>query len=197
MKEIQDLRAKRSSSSTEPAEGNPNDNVDDDKMITYLENKWMVMTNLIVFLAAEVNNLQQYSRLNNLLLHNLPDMPIGDDIPKGTAFSKVVAARINTLIKPEEAISHRDIDTSHYNRKPISKDKNVVIVRFKSRDLRDEIWFNKSKLKPHNLRKSVKTSVTEHLTAYNLSLLEAAKSKLGQSNAWTNKCRIYTKLNND
>ena len=196
MTELKELREKRSNgtNSEDPTEGNSIGS--DDKLITYLENKWMVMTNLIVFLAAEVNNLQQYSRMNNLLLHNLPNMPIGDGSPKGTAFSKVVAERINTMMTLEEPVSHRDIDTSHYNKKPVNKDKNVVIVRFKSRDLRDEIWFNKSQLKKLNVSKSVKTSVIEHLTNYNLALLEAAKTKLGKSNAWSNKCRIFTKLNN-
>ena len=48
-------------------------------------------------------------------------------------------------------------------------------------------------MKTFNSSRPKKTSVTEHLTNYNLNLLSTAKDKIGKNNVWTSKCKIFTK----
>ena len=62
---------------------------------------------------------------------------------------------INNLITLQEPLSHKDIDTSHFIGKP-TENKNVIIVKFVRRDLKNELFFSKSQLKEFNKDKSIK-----------------------------------------
>ena len=68
-------------------------------------------------------------------------------------------------------------------------------MRFVRRDLRDDLFFNKKQLKSFNAGKKIKTSITEHLTPYNLELLNKAKASFGRNNAWSSKCLIFALVN--
>ena len=164
-------------------------------VIANLERRWNEMNNVIFNMAYTLNELLQYMRRNNLLIHNLPGMPYEElKKLKGTAFSKKVAENLNKLIELEEPISHKDIDASHFYKKPTTDSNNVVIVKFIRRDLKNEIFFSKSQLKEYNKGREVKTGITEHLTSYNKGLYDKAKLIAGVRNVWTSKCRIYAKI---
>ena len=86
----------------------------------------------------------------------------------------------------EEPVSWWHIDVAH----PLKTKKgtrNVVIVRFNNRTIRDTIYDNKRFLKNHNSN----VSITEHLTDANLELLDGARDLLGFRNVWTRSCRVF------
>ena len=113
---------------------------------------------------------------------------------KGTEFTKKVVESINKLITLNEPLSHKDIDTSHFYGKKPTETKNVVIVRFIRRDLKNEVFFNKSQLKEFNKDNQIKVGITDHLTRYNKGLYDHAKQVLGHKNVWTSKCIIFAKI---
>ena len=59
------------------------------------------------------------------------------------------------------------------------------MVRFISRDLRDELFYSKKSLKGTGY------SISEHLTSYNIDLLRYAKEVVGRNNAWSDQGMIY------
>ena len=134
-------------------------------------------------MAVTLNDLLQYMHMNNLLIHNLPGLPY-DEVKdlKGTEFTKKVVESINKLITLNEPLSHKDIDTSHFYGKKPTETKNVVIVRFIRRDLKNEVFFNKSQLKKFNKDNQIKVGITDHLTRYNKGLYDHA------TGAWPEEC---------
>ena len=166
-----------------------------DMKIDALEQKWMAMNNVILSLAASVNEQRQYSCRDNLKIINLPGMPYQKTKKlKGVAFSKEVAKQINNVIKLDEPLSYKDINTSHFLKTTDDDNKHVIIVKFVRRDVRDDLFFAKSQLKTINEHNTIKTSIAEHLTPYNIGLLERAKEAYGKSNVWTSKCKIFAKV---
>ena len=153
-----------------------------------------------------VHHGEQYSKNYNLLIHNL------ENIPKdrhGLSFNNYVTNEINKMplmrYLPNEngehghtKISPKDIDISHiYKTKKKGTDSNVVIVRFKSRALRNEIYSLKKKLKGYvNRNTGKKITITEHLTTQNLKLYAKAQEQLGFGKVWTIEGRIMTISNN-
>ena len=86
-------------------------------------------------------------------------------------------------------ITANHIETSH----PLYKNgeaTGVVIVRFSSRDVRNQLFYNKKHLK---VIKS-KVVITEHLTPVTLSLVNYAQRALGQSNVWTSQTKVFAKI---
>ena len=57
--------------------------------------------------------------------------------------------------------------------------------------MRNEIFYSKKFLKDN----AAGVSITEHLTRYNLQLLNAAKNHAGFKNAWSKQGMIYMHLN--
>ena len=103
------------------------------------------LDNMIYFtneLRAKLNSLDQYSRINNLLLHHLKNIPFEK---KGYEFTRWVVEELNRLF-PESVIgfpiTEGHIETSH----PMYRygaATDVVIVRFSSRGAQNQIFYNK------------------------------------------------------
>ena len=77
---------------------------------------------------------------------------------------------------------------------PIFKDgemTNTVIVRFTHRDVRNAIFFNKTKIVDKNVY------INEQLTNRNRELLKEAKEIVGPRNAWSSQCKLYAKVGAD
>ena len=138
-----------------------------------------------------------YDRRNNLILHGNEDVPVMPSKPTQEdqrKFTKYVVDKVNDLLPGiEGGFSARDIDDCHIYRtkrhNPKSK-KQLIIIRFCSRLVRNEIFSMKRSLKGTGV------SITEHLTAANLQLLKAAQSKLGNKNkAWTHYGKVLIDLN--
>ena len=108
-------------------------------------------------------------------------------------FTTYVVNKLNDLFPDiEGGVCARDIDDTHiyrtkgYDR---SSHKQLVIIKFCSRLLRNDIFSQKKKLKGSGV------SLTEHLTQRNLKLLKAAQSRLGSIHkAWTHYGKVLIDL---
>ena len=139
-------------------------------------------------LRNELNEQRQYDQRNNLIAHGWDDQEYAEE------FTKYVVDKLNKLFPDiEGGISDRDIDDTHiYHTKSSVRDspKQLVIIRFCSRLMRNKIFSIKKGLKNTGF------SITEHLTQYNLKLLKAAQKRLGDAKrAWTHYGKVI--INHD
>ena len=92
-------------------------------------------------------------------------------------------------------VTARDIDDTHIYRTKKSKResrKQIVIIRFCSRLLRNRIFSQKKELKRSGF------SITEHLTQFNLGLLKEAQYRLGDvRRAWTHYGKVLLSINGE
>ena len=94
--EINALKENKSSGTSEKkgsADFNRSTYKQDD--IANLERRWLELDQVIMNMAATLNDILQYMRLNNLLIHNLPGMSY-DKVKdlKGTDFTKEVVKNL-------------------------------------------------------------------------------------------------------
>ena len=155
---------------------------------------------------SRIHAEEQYSKNYNLLIHNLPNIP---KHRHGLDFNCYVADEINkmplmkhlplTTTLGRHQIIPDDLDISHiYKTKQKKTVPSVVIVRFKSRALRNEIYKAKKTLKGYrNPATGKPITITEHLTSRNMSLFKHAQNTLGYSNVWTLEGRITGLVNGD
>ena len=144
----------------------------------------------------ELNEQKQYDQRNNLIVHGWDDVPISPRKPTqehSEIFTNYVVAKLNFLFPDiKGGISDRDIDDAHIYRTKSSNrssSKQLVIIRFCSRLIRNKIFSMKKCLKGTGF------SITEHLTQSNLKLLKAAQKRLGNVKyAWTHYGKIIINL---
>ena len=67
---------------------------------------------------------------------------------------------------------------------------NIVIVRFVNRDVRNEIFYKRSKIVDAKIR------ISEHLTRRNFKLLKDAKELLGDKYAWSSQTKLFGLVGN-
>ena len=133
------------------------------------------------------NDMAQYIRLHNLLLHGLNNIPN----LYGRAFSKWVARELNLLFPDlEEKVTHHDISRSH-RLKTKNPRSNVVIVQFVNRDLRNMIYLKKKHLSDSNV------GISEHLTSANFNFLQKAKKAGVFDSVWSFEARFYGFVNGE
>ena len=148
-------------------------------------------------LKVRMNDRDQYDRRNNGILHGLTDVPIMPRKPTQEdtkKFTKYVVDKLNELFPGiEGGISARDIDDTHIFRTRRNRPNShaqLVIIRFCSRLLRNEIFSQKK------LLKNTDCSLTEHLTKFNLELLKAAQKRVGNvKKVWTHYGKVLIDLN--
>ena len=127
------------------------------------------------------NNNEQYSKRNSLIIKNLRNVP---KKTHGINFSKYIARELNKLFPSlSERVTHYGIDASHILYNDGKNYSPVVIVKFISRDLRNEIFYQKDDILDTGV------SITEHLTGDNFALYTQAK--LATSEAWTDQCKVF------
>jgi len=126
--------------------------------------------------SARLNDLEQYSRRNCLLLH-------GAVSPTSDTVQFILDTAKNTL---GIDLSESDIDRAH----PLPRRKGSdgqrpppIVIKFVSYTARHKFFSAKSKLKGSKL------FVTEQLTKENALLLRATREKMG--NGWSMDGRIY------
>ena len=140
-------------------------------------------------LSSEIDDLEQYSRRNCLVLHGVNesiDENINEIIVK--TFSEELGVEIN----------EDDLDRSqgklgkHRLEKPKRKDNKPrpIIVKFARYAVRKEIFMNKKKLKGKRLL------ITENLTSSRIQLLGNAQRKYEVRNVWASDARVMVKENN-
>ena len=173
--------------------------------ITALEGKWcstdkilaehgIILAehgNILKDICFRLNLMEQYSRINSLLIHGLL-------LPKktyGESLNEVVVKAINTAL-PDLVIPliPQDIDIAHSLTTKKGGLKPVTIVKFARRTVRNRVFYAKSALKKNT---STNITITEHLTAFTMGLLSDVKNVVGRDNAWTSQTKIFANIGKD
>ena len=133
-----------------------------------------------------IDDLEQYSRRNCLILHGCGDIPKKKS--SYTEFESYVVNKLNFRL----GLSHRmtfDINTCHIlpSRK---KDTSPIIIKFVRRSVRNSIYSSKKNLKSEE-ENAEKLSITESLTKRRLALVEEARNAFGFRNVWTFYGNVY------
>ena len=154
-----------------------------DEKIQLLENRVEILEEEKESQGKEIDDLEQYSRRNCLLLHGVVETnaECTDDI-----IIKTCAEELGIDVKQE------DLDRSHRLGKVKRNDNKPrpIIVKFARYAVRNKVFSNKKKLKGKKLL------ITESLTVYRMKLLDEARQKYGVRNVWTYDGRVMYKENN-
>ena len=152
--------------------------------ISELQNVWSYVDDKLEHLSNRLDSIDQYLKRDNLLIKGLKD------VPKkcfGLAFSSYVMEKLKDLLPSiADQLKEEDISVSH----PLptkDKSKSIVIAKFVRRDIKNLIFFSKRELKNH----PSKVSITEHLSAKNLWLMDEAKKLVGYKNVWSSQCTVF------
>ena len=131
--------------------------------------------------AIKFNTVDQYSRSNALLIHNLVNVPRNT---YGKQFSEYVAKELNKQFTSIQ-IKHTDIDVSHilYYAGPYSRNP-VVVCKFVNRDLKN-LYFDLASSR--NYRGSL--SLSDHLTPFNRTLYDKASALSHIESVWFHRSK--------
>ena len=155
-----------------------------DEKIQLLENRVEILEEEKESQGKEIDDLEQYSRRNCLLLHGVVETntECTDDIIIITC-----AEELGIDVKQE------DLDRSHRLGKVKRNDNKPrpIVVKFAHYAVRNKVFSNKKKLKGKKLL------ITESLTVYRMKLLDEARQKYGVRNVWTYDGRVMYKGNNE
>lgn len=143
-----------------------------------LQNNQLTRDNLKIQL--ELDNLQQYSRRNNIRIFGIKEEAAEDT-------HKVVLNMFSEKLKLK--IDESAIDRTHRVGGNTSKNRHLI-VKFVSYQTRAQIILNRKLLKGTGI------TVTEDLTVRRLVLLKTAKQKVNKENAWSRDGNIWIKFNN-
>ena len=115
-----------------------------------------------------LDDLEQYSRSNCLILHN-------DDIPpkesSNQMFENFVLSKLNSKLQLSTPLVNNDIDICHAL--PSKKSKNPIIIKFVRRTIHNKVFAYKKNLKSTDPK--IKLSIIKSLTKRRLRLVEEAR----------------------
>lgn len=155
-------------------------------------------------LTSRVEHLEQYSRLNNLILSGIPEKKDED--------LKSVVSQIGVAINCP--VTENNIDAIHRlpSRNPLgengvdgNKRSRGIVIKFLSRNLRDQFLSAAKMYRKHNNIESPginindlteKLFINEHLTPLNATLFRNAKEKCrekGYKYCWLRNCVIHVR----
>ena len=146
-------------------------------------------------LRTELEETQQYQRINNLIIDGIPELEREDTSELVIKMGKAIGLDID----------RRDIDISH--RLPKNKKQHSpIIVKFTRRTVKTDILKNRRNLVNVSSNQIVKGSsnnkiyVNEHLTKRNQALFSSARKLKEEGliiDVWIRDCKIFYKLNQD
>jgi hypothetical protein len=167
--------------------------------IAECEKELLRMNNEVIKLSSElkkskqeVNELEQYSHRNNLIIYGIPE-------DKGENIQHVLRRLANALQFAEWSPSL--VDAVHRMGKSNQSQPRPIIIKFVSRLVKEEFWIKrkvKRNLKATDLGFSSENSIyiNESLTHANRELLRmtrvAARQK-GYTQVWTSNCSIFVR----
>lgn len=168
-----------------------------DRVIKKLEAENLALKNSVAAtntkmesLAVTIDDMDQYSRNANVLIHGIQIMP--DD-----SIDNKLSGRLTHLLNSNLGITIRDTDivAAHRVRKSATAQTDAsrppaVLVQFNSRRTRDAVIAKRKLLKGKGF------SITEQLTNRRMSLLKKATELVNQQNlqsAWSHDGRILAK----
>ena len=129
--------------------------------------------------AVLIDDLEQYSRRNCLLIHGVPET-------KGEETDTIAIDTFETQLKIK--LKSRDLDRTHRIGAPKKGKIRPIIVKFATYNKRRSVFKNKK------LCKGSKIALTESLTYMKVRLLNAAKKRFGKENVWTSDGEVLTKV---
>ena len=147
-----------------------------------LEKKISDMSSKIENLEKSIDDQEQYSRRNCLVIHGISesDGENTDDIVINTVQDKM-----------EITVFINDIDRTHRIGKKVAGKTRPIIVKLARYNMRRKIFVNKKRLK------GKKISITESLTAKRIKILNEAREKIGFTSVWTSDGKILYKCPTD
>lgn len=142
-------------------------------------------------LSEQVNELEQYSRIDNIIISGVPYEP-------NENIQEIVTSIAKNL---EVEINEHDINAVH--RLSANKDKiPSIIVRLNSRMKKQKLIQNSKRKRLHgknlNMNPAVPIYVSEHMSANTMSIFRKAmelKSQGAISYAWVKEGKIYIREN--
>lgn len=161
------------------------------KDITKLDRQYQEISKLNRKLTDDLDNMEQYSRHNCLLLHGIRESTT-------EVTDKLIIQTINDKLNLN--IKQDDIDRSHRIGQPRKHPPGAsnshhkprpIIIKFVSYRTRSLVFMNKRHLKGSGLL------ITENLTRRRSELLQAAKASPSVEAAWTKDGRIILLLENN
>ena len=147
-----------------------------DKFRTFVISSFADIQGQISILNSECDDLEMRSRREMLLLHGVPEKE-EDNIVEVVA--DILKSRVH--LKEFEA---SDLCRAHRMGRAGEKAR-PILVRFRSREVRDEAWYAKTGLKGSGF------TISEFLTGRRHKLFKAARLRLGISKCWTREGRIF------
>lgn len=154
------------------------------------------VTNLI----DEIDNLQQYSRRNCILIHGIKELEeLKDTDELSVKDADAVALREDTdelvlKVFREKLLLHgieaTDLDRTHRvgKKSKVNKKPRPIIVKFARYNIRNEVFRSKRKLKATGI------TITESLTSRRLQLLKEVQGLEQVKSAWTSDGRVVCLL---
>jgi len=129
-------------------------------------------------LATKTDELESYSRRNNLRLYGLKELPNENTTQQ---FIQMCKDKMGLTINSDSIDCCHRLKSGKEGLKPI-------IIKFTQRGPRNLIFFNKNKLKGTSL------VVREDLTKSKSDIYKGAVSKFGRKNVWTINSNIYASI---
>ena len=144
----------------------------------------------VIALENDVDELEQYSRRNCLLIHGVKE-------DNKEEVEEKVKDVVNT--KLELNLESRDFDRMHRlgKRTPASATKpRPIIVKFASYRQRSKVFSQKKHLKKFKTP-TANIVITENLTKKRYALLNKCRDEFGNRNAWSYDGRIFAITDDD
>ena len=163
--------------------------------LTVLENRVSAIDSELQGTTKAVNDLEQYIRGWNILIHGLTNLPVRPQGAKVDDFEFTFIEYICDVLNRHlgnylyQLIQPYDIERAHILYQGEEKsDKPVVIVRFVRRVVRNNVFFKRRYLKNSHI------SISDHLSALNRKILYAIKPVAGKENTWTCHGTVFANL---
>ena len=145
--------------------------------IKELEETIDILTEKNKSLTSDVDELEQYSRRNCLLLHGVQE---NENKNTDDIVLKTMSEELNIEIKENDLVrTHRIGNRNRKDGQP-----RAIIVKFTCCAIRNKIYSNQKKLKGKIFL------ITESLTSRRYNLFKEAQDKYGVKNLWTSDGRI-------
>ena len=138
-------------------------------------------------LFARLNDLEQYSRKNNVRVFGIPDKDRGEKAHQSEQL-------VLNLFKEKLGINwlnHDNIEIAHRTGQYSEKSNRAIIVKFTSRKAKNEIIMKRSQLK------GSKVSIAEDLTVENVRRLRELSALDVCAQSWSFGGKLFCKNGND
>ena len=154
------------------------------KEFSALQSKNDNLQKVIDTLSNQIDSNEQHNRNECLLMHGIPEKT--KELPNDSR--NIFIQNINEHLGLNVVVEPNMIRRAHrLGKKRTDGKPRPIIARFWNSELRNEIYFNKKKLK----HKPV--SISENLTKRRMNQKKLAEQQFGSQHVWTKEGRVYAK----